>query len=190
MQHDLFVNPSRRGGRSIRSWSILQADIVEGDSRIVAPLTTTAIVPNPPTRALPLVIHDGQGYVVMMRLLGFLPARQLGSAGRLHRAVSRRHLPCAGLAVLRDLMPWKPADGSIAAMAWNWRGRGWRARADGGVPARVPQRHDGRQGDGAGGVLCRARPGDAALRLLRPRRERRSVRGRHHRPLDRRMRWR
>ena len=54
MQHDLFVNPSRRG-RAIYPLVVdLQADIVGGEGRIVAPLTTTAIVPNPPTRALPL----------------------------------------------------------------------------------------------------------------------------------------
>ncbi|HEY3846408.1 MAG TPA: CcdB family protein [Acetobacteraceae bacterium] len=80
MQHDLFVNPSRRGRAIYPLLVDLQADIVGGESRIVAPLTTTAIVPNPPTRVLPRVMHDGQGYVVMMRLLGFLPARQLGSS--------------------------------------------------------------------------------------------------------------
>ena len=49
---------------------VLQADVVEGDTRIVAPLTTTAIVPNPPTACLPLVAHDDRDYVVMMRLIG------------------------------------------------------------------------------------------------------------------------
>ena len=56
---------------------VLQADVVEADTRIVAPLTTTNIVPNPPTRVLPLVSHGGRDYVVMMRLVGVLPARQL-----------------------------------------------------------------------------------------------------------------
>ena len=59
-------------------------------------------------------------------------------------------------------------------------------RSHRGVPARLPQRHDRRQGHRARGVLRRTRPGHAALRLFRPRRERRPVRGRHHRPLDRR----
>jgi toxin CcdB len=55
----------------------LQADVVEADTRIVAPLTTTAIVPNPPSRVLPMIVHDGRDYVVLMRLMGVLPARQL-----------------------------------------------------------------------------------------------------------------
>jgi toxin CcdB len=80
MQHDLFVNPSRRGRAIYPLLVDLQTDIVGGEGRIVAPLTTTATVPNPPVRVLPRVMHDGQSYVVMMRLLGFLPARQLGSS--------------------------------------------------------------------------------------------------------------
>jgi toxin CcdB len=80
MQHDLFVNPARRVRAVYPLVVVLQADadIVEADTRIVAPLTTTAIVPNPPTRVLPLVSHDGRDYVVMMRLVGVLPTRQLG----------------------------------------------------------------------------------------------------------------
>jgi toxin CcdB len=77
MQHDLFINPSRRTRAVYPLVVVLQADIVEGDNRIIAPLTTTAIVPNPPKRALPVVSHDGREYVVMMRLVGFLPARHL-----------------------------------------------------------------------------------------------------------------
>jgi toxin CcdB len=79
MQHDLFVNPSHRGRAIFPLVVVLQEDIVEGDTRIVVPLTTTAVVPNPPARVLPLVSHDGRDYVVMMRLMEFLPARRLGS---------------------------------------------------------------------------------------------------------------
>jgi toxin CcdB len=93
MQHDLFVNPSRRARGVYPLVVALQADIGEGDSRIVAPLTTTAIVPNPPGRALPVVSHDGGGYVVMMRLVGFLPARHLrepvGSIAQYRDDISR-----------------------------------------------------------------------------------------------------
>ncbi len=78
MQHDLFVNPDRRTRAVYPLIVLLQADVVESDTRIVAPLTTTTIVPAPPTRILPLVSHDGHDYVVMMRLLGVLPARRLG----------------------------------------------------------------------------------------------------------------
>ncbi len=42
MQHDLFVNPSRRGRAIYPLFVDLQADIVGGEGRIVAPLTTTA----------------------------------------------------------------------------------------------------------------------------------------------------
>jgi mRNA-degrading endonuclease toxin of MazEF toxin-antitoxin module len=56
---------------------VLQADVVAADTRIVAPLATTVIKPAPLSRALPLVPHDGRDYVVMMRLIGVLPARQL-----------------------------------------------------------------------------------------------------------------
>ena len=80
MQHDLFVNPSRQA-RTVYPLVVgLQADIVEGDTRIVAPLTTTAMVPNPPARLLPLVSHDGRDYVVMMRLMATLPGRLLGQS--------------------------------------------------------------------------------------------------------------
>jgi len=57
--------------------AVLQADVSEGDTRIIAPLTTTAIVPNPPTRVLPVVSHEGRDYVVMMRLISVLPTRHL-----------------------------------------------------------------------------------------------------------------
>jgi toxin CcdB len=77
MQHELFVNPNRHAKSIYPLVVTLQADVVEADTRIVAPLTTTAIVPNPPARALPLIEHDGRDYVVLMRLMGVLPARQL-----------------------------------------------------------------------------------------------------------------
>jgi toxin CcdB len=78
MQHDLFTNPDRRTRHVYPLVVVLQADVIEGDARIVAPLTTTAIIPNPPTRVLPLVTHDDCDYVVMMQLVGVLPSRQLG----------------------------------------------------------------------------------------------------------------
>ena len=79
MQHDLFVNPSRRGRADLSAVVDLQADVVDGDSRIVAPLTTTAIVPDPPDRA------SAPGLCTMARLCGddassgILPARHLGA---------------------------------------------------------------------------------------------------------------
>jgi toxin CcdB len=78
MQHDLFVNLNRRARAIYPFLVVLQADVVEGDGHIVAPLTTTAIVPAPPKRILPLVSHEGHDYVVIMPLLGFFPRRALG----------------------------------------------------------------------------------------------------------------
>jgi hypothetical protein len=57
---------------------VLQADVVEADTRIVAPLAATVIMAAPRSRALPLVSHDGREYAVMMRLMGVLPTRHLG----------------------------------------------------------------------------------------------------------------
>lgn len=77
MQHDLFANPSR-GGRAVYPLVVvLQADVVEADTRIVVPLTATSNAPTPRSRALPLVSHDGREYAVLMRLMGVLPARLL-----------------------------------------------------------------------------------------------------------------
>jgi hypothetical protein len=87
MQHDLFVNPGRRTRAIYPLVVVLQADVVDADTRIVAPLTTTIIVPNPPTRVLPLVSHAGRDYV------GVLPARQLrqpvGSIARYRDDITR-----------------------------------------------------------------------------------------------------
>jgi hypothetical protein len=78
MQHDLFVNPSRRARAIYPLVVVLQMDVVEPEGHIVAPPTTTNIVLTPPRRVLTLVSHDGEDYVVMMRLLGHLSARHLG----------------------------------------------------------------------------------------------------------------
>jgi hypothetical protein len=80
MQHDLFVIPNRAARAIYPLVVVLQAGVVEGDTRIVAPLTTTAIVPNPPVQVLPLVTHDERDYVVIMRLISILPVRQLGQS--------------------------------------------------------------------------------------------------------------
>ena len=187
MQHDLFVNPSReRRAMYPAAVVVLQADVVVARRRLSHPATTTRHrVRTRHARASsglprwPRLRRDDAPSGPIYRA----PARP---PGRLDCPVSRRSDPRTGLAVLRDLTPWKPPDGSIAAMAWNWPGRARTATAPSrGVPARLPQRHDRRQGDRARGVLRRPRSGDAAVRLFRPRRERRPVRGRHDRPLDR-----
>ena len=61
IRHDLGVNPSPRSGLIYPLLVDLRADVVAGDGRIVAPLTTAVIVPEPHCRALPWVFVDGPG---------------------------------------------------------------------------------------------------------------------------------
>lgn len=76
MQHDLFANPNRRERAGFPFIGDLQADAVESNYRIVAPLTAvTAGVPV--SRLLPIVEHDGHRYVVLFTLMANLSARFL-----------------------------------------------------------------------------------------------------------------
>jgi hypothetical protein len=75
MQHKLFANPSRHARATYPFVVVLQADIAEGAERIVAPLSRAGA--EPPSRMRPLILHDGVEFVVIMRLLGILPARLL-----------------------------------------------------------------------------------------------------------------
>ena len=76
MQHDLFANPNRRERQSYPLIVDLQANAVEGQTRVVAPLTPVkAQTPN--TRLAPIVTHDGQQYAVFMNLMTNLSGRLL-----------------------------------------------------------------------------------------------------------------
>jgi hypothetical protein len=76
MQHDLFVNPNRRERLGFPLLVQLQANVVEGGYRIVAPLT--AITEGVPiNRLLPVVEHDGQRYAVLFNLITNLSRRLL-----------------------------------------------------------------------------------------------------------------
>lgn len=75
MQHKLFVNPSRRARAVYPLVVVLQMDIAEGAERIVAPLSRAG--GEPASRLRPLIRHDGQDFIVLMRLLGTLPVRVL-----------------------------------------------------------------------------------------------------------------
>jgi toxin CcdB len=75
MQHDLFVHPNSRMRASYPLVVVLQADVAEGDGRIVAPLSRS--ITEPPSRMRPLIHHDGDQFIVIMRLLGLLPVRLL-----------------------------------------------------------------------------------------------------------------
>jgi hypothetical protein len=93
MQHDLFVNPNTRARRIYPLLVVLQADVAEGDERIVAPLSPSSVVAGPPMRLRPVVRHDGTDYTVIMRLLAMLPLRQLrhpvGSIGHYRDDLTR-----------------------------------------------------------------------------------------------------
>jgi toxin CcdB len=75
MQHDLFVHPNRRLRASYPLVVVLQADVAEGDERVVAPLSRT--IAGGPSRMRPLIQHDGEAFIVIMRLLGIVPYRLL-----------------------------------------------------------------------------------------------------------------
>src|ERR1700753_2990 len=75
MQHELFVHPNKRVRMAYPLLVVLQADVAEGDERIVAPLTYAS--GQTPSRMRPLVSHGGEDFMVVMRLLGVVPARFL-----------------------------------------------------------------------------------------------------------------
>ena len=71
MQHKLFVHPNKHARASYPFVVVLQADVAEGAERIVAPLSRAGA--EPPSRMRPLILHEGLGFIVFMRLLGLLP---------------------------------------------------------------------------------------------------------------------
>jgi hypothetical protein len=73
MQHELFVHPNKGARLSYPLIVVLHADIAEGEERIVAPLA----VAGPPSRVRPRIRHDGNDFIVLMRLLGLVPIRLL-----------------------------------------------------------------------------------------------------------------
>ncbi|HEY4045057.1 MAG TPA: CcdB family protein [Rhodopila sp.] len=75
MQHELFVHPNKRARAIYPLLVVLQADIAEGNERVVAPLTYASVEPS--SRMRPQVSHGGEKFIVVMRLLGLVPARFL-----------------------------------------------------------------------------------------------------------------
>jgi len=75
MQHDLFLHPNRRVRASYPLIVVLQADVAEGVERVVAPLSRD--VADHPSRMRPVIRHDGHAFMVIVRLLGIVPARLL-----------------------------------------------------------------------------------------------------------------
>jgi toxin CcdB len=76
MQHDLFANPNRRERPGFPLIVALQADVADGQYRVVAPLTI-ATLRAPQSRLVPIVVHGDQKYVVIFNLMTNLPARLL-----------------------------------------------------------------------------------------------------------------
>nr|WP_294522664.1 CcdB family protein [uncultured Rhodopila sp.] len=76
MQLDLFANPNRGIRPAYPLIVLLQAPVVDGKTRVVAPLIP-ATVGVPVSRSLPLVEHHGQRYAVAVELVTNLPARLL-----------------------------------------------------------------------------------------------------------------
>jgi len=78
MQHDLHVNPNQRTRRAYPFVVELQADIAEGDNRLIAPLAPpTGPFAGATSRAIPQIDHDGSRYVVALPLISSLPRNQL-----------------------------------------------------------------------------------------------------------------
>ena len=78
MQHDLFANPNPRSRRAFPFIVVLQADIAEGDSRLIAPLAPqVGPLASAASRALPIIDHDDKRYAVTLPLISSMPRHQL-----------------------------------------------------------------------------------------------------------------
>ena len=75
MQHELFVHPNARARTIYPLIVVLHADVAEGDERVVAPLTRG--IPGSTSRMRPAIRHDGEDFIVIIRLLALLPLRLL-----------------------------------------------------------------------------------------------------------------
>jgi len=65
MQHELYANPSSRTRRSFPFIVVMQSDIVDTETRLVAPLgLNVPPLAGTPNRALPAVRHEGADYIV------------------------------------------------------------------------------------------------------------------------------
>ncbi len=78
MQHDLYSNPNVRSRRAFPFVVVLQADLAEGDRRLVAPIAPyVAPFTSAQSRALPLIEHDAKHYAVALPLISSLPCNVL-----------------------------------------------------------------------------------------------------------------
>jgi hypothetical protein len=92
MQHDLYANPNHRERLGFPLLVDLQANVVEGAYRVVAPLTSVT-AGTPVNRLVPIIEHDGQKYAVLFNLITNLSAHVLrqpiGSVARYRDDLSR-----------------------------------------------------------------------------------------------------
>jgi hypothetical protein len=74
MQHDLYPNPNPRSRRAYPLIIVLQADMAEGDTRLIAPLAPmVGPLASGASRGLPRVDHENKPYVVTLPLISSLP---------------------------------------------------------------------------------------------------------------------
>lgn len=80
-QHDLFPNPNARSRRAFPLLVVLQADMAEGDRKLVAPLAPyIAPFTSAQSRALPIIEHDARRYAVALPLISSVPRNVLRRA--------------------------------------------------------------------------------------------------------------
>jgi toxin CcdB len=77
MQHDVFLNPGHRFRGGFPYVVELQANVAEGNDRIVAPLVLTGGRSGRVDRLMPLVRLEGADYFLAIPLLGRLPRNRL-----------------------------------------------------------------------------------------------------------------
>jgi toxin CcdB len=81
MQHDLYSNPNTRSRRAFPFVVVLQADLAEGDRRLVAPVAPyVGPFTSAQSRALPLIEHDAKRFAVALPLVSSLPRNMLRRA--------------------------------------------------------------------------------------------------------------
>jgi toxin CcdB len=82
MQHDLYSNPNARSRQAFPFVVVvLQADLAEGDRRLVAPVAPyVGPFTSAQSRALPLIEHDAKRFAVALPLISSLPRNMLRRA--------------------------------------------------------------------------------------------------------------
>jgi hypothetical protein len=81
MQHELYANPNPRSRCAYPFIVVLQADVAEGETRLIAPLAPrVGPFSGAVSRALPVIHHDDRQYVLTLPLISAMPRRRLRKA--------------------------------------------------------------------------------------------------------------